>query len=224
MNKFNEVLDEFRTVVLGRSKVIDAVAPPLLFVLVNALAGFDAAMITALGLALLLGVRRWRRQESALFAFGGAAGVAIAFLLARWLDRAEGFFLPGIITGGLTLLLAVISNLAGRPLVAWTSYLARRWPLAWYWHPQVRPAYSEITWLWAAYFAARLLAQAFLFQNARADQLAWLNLALGWPATVLLLVVTYVYGVWRLQKLGGPSVEEFKAGTPPPWQGQRRGF
>ncbi|NUQ38897.1 MAG: DUF3159 domain-containing protein [Caldilineales bacterium] len=224
MNKWHELVEEFRTVVLGRSKVIDAVTPPVLFVIVNALAGFDAAMAAALVLALLLGLRRWRRRESALFAFGGAAGAAVAFLLARWLDRAEGFFLPGIFTGGLSLLLAVASNLAGRPLVAWTSYLARRWPLQWYWHPQVRPAYSEITWLWALYFGVRLVAQAFFFQNAQADRLAWLNLALGWPATVLLLVVTYLYGVWRLQKLGGPSVEEFKAGTPPPWQGQRRGF
>lgn len=54
--------------------------------------------------------------------------------------------------------------------------------------------------------------------------LALLNLLTGWPAIVLLLIVTYVYGIWRLQNLGGPSVEEFKAGAPPPWQGQKKGF
>ena len=31
-------------------------------------------------------------------------------------------------------------------------------------------------------------------------------------------------GLWRLGNLGGPSVEEFKNGAPPPWQGQQRGF
>jgi hypothetical protein len=30
--------------------------------------------------------------------------------------------------------------------------------------------------------------------------------------------------VWRLAKLQGPSVEEFKNNVPPPWQSQRRGF
>jgi UPF0716 family protein affecting phage T7 exclusion len=49
-------------------------------------------------------------------------------------------------------------------------------------------------------------------------------LVTGWPLTVLLLILTYVYGLWRLQRLGGPSVDEFRAAAPPPWVGQRRGF
>jgi hypothetical protein len=51
-----------------------------------------------------------------------------------------------------------------------------------------------------------------------------LNILLGWPATILLLVVSYLYGTWRLQNLSGPSVEEFEQGAKPPWDGQRRGF
>ena len=41
---------------------------------------------------------------------------------------------------------------------------------------------------------------------------------------VLLLIVSYLYGTWRLRSLGGPSVEEFKSGAEPPWEGQQRGF
>ena len=44
------------------------------------------------------------------------------------------------------------------------------------------------------------------------------------PATMILLIVSYLYGTWRLRNLGGPSVEEFKSGTEPPWEGQQRGF
>ncbi|MBN1859682.1 hypothetical protein JW848_10850 [Candidatus Bipolaricaulota bacterium] len=47
---------------------------------------------------------------------------------------------------------------------------------------------------------------------------------LGWPAIILLLAATYLYGLWRLRTLGGPSVEEFKAGAPEPWSGQQKGF
>jgi UPF0716 family protein affecting phage T7 exclusion len=54
--------------------------------------------------------------------------------------------------------------------------------------------------------------------------LAFLNVITGWPATIGLLVASYIYGTWRLRTLGGPSVDEFRSGAEPPWQGQRRGF
>jgi hypothetical protein len=114
--------------------------------------------------------------------------------------------------------------LGGADVRWWTSHLARGWPLAWYRHPKVRPAYSEVTWLWAFFFAIRLLLQSALFQGAAPELLAVVNVALGWPATIVLLVVSYLYGNWRLRNLSGPSVEEFKQGAEPPWTGQQRGF
>ncbi len=42
------------------------------------------------------------------------------------------------------------------------------------------------------------------------DSLGLVRLFLGWPFTVVLLIFTYLYGLWRLRNLGGPSVEEFK--------------
>jgi UPF0716 family protein affecting phage T7 exclusion len=47
---------------------------------------------------------------------------------------------------------------------------------------------------------------------------------MGWPATIALLVVSYLYGTWRLNRLGGPSVEELQERASPPWEGQQRGF
>jgi hypothetical protein len=150
--------------------------------------------------------------------------VALAALMARLLGRAEGFFLPTIVSGAVTFLLAFVSIVAKRPLAAWSSFVTRRWPLAWYWHPLVRPAYTEVTWLWAIYFLLRLLGQFTFFQAGAVDQLVWLNLVLGWPGILLLLIVSYVYGSWRLRQLAGPSVAEFRAKTLPPWQSQRKGF
>jgi hypothetical protein len=152
------------------------------------------------------------------------AGVGVAILVAQVLGRAEGFFLPNIASGALTVLVCLVSILAKRPVVAWTSYLTRRWPLDWYWHPQVRPAYSEVTWLWVVFFSLRLALQVAFFQGEAADLLAVVNFVTGWPATIVLLVVSYLYGTWRLRMLAGPSIEEFKAGAASPWTGQRRGF
>lgn len=88
----------------------------------------------------------------------------------------------------------------------------------------MRPAYSQVTWLWVVFFSIRLVLQIVFFREADTGGLALLNVLTGWPATLVLLVASYLYGSWRLGNLGGPSVEEFKAGSPPPWTGQRRGF
>jgi hypothetical protein len=224
IDKLRELAQEFRTVFAGRSNLADSVVPPAIFVIVNAVWGFEAATWGSLGVALAITVFRLARRQPLRYALGGVGAVVVAILVSRLLGRAEGYFLPGIITGGLTVVTAVLSVIAGRPLVAWTSYVYRRWPLDWYWHPRVRPAYSEVTWLWALFFAMRLLLQFSLFQDAAAGLLAAVNLVTGWPATILLLVISYVYGTWRLRHLEGPSVEEFRAGAEPPWTGQRRGF
>jgi len=188
------------------------------------LLGFQAAMWISLGLAVLIaGLRLWRGQ-SLLYALAGIGSVGLAILIVWLLGRAEGYFLPNLVSGGMTFALALVSLLIRRPFVAWTSFIARRWPLEWYWHPRVRPAYSEVTIIWTLFFAARLLWQLSLFQERAADQLAFVNALLGWPALILLLVFSYLYGTWRLGNLSGPSVEEFKNQTPPPWQGQKRGF
>ncbi len=224
MEKLHEILEELRMVLAGRSNLLDSLLPPLVFVLLNALWGMQVAIWASLALAVVIAILRLLRRQSVLYALGGTFGVGLAALIALVLGRSEGFFLPGIVTGGLTFLLCLVSVLARRPIVAWTSYVARRWPLNWYWHPRVRPAYSEVTWLWVVVFGLRLLLQLNLFQGEQTSQLGLIQVLTGWPVTIALLVVSYLYGTWRLRNLGGPSVEEFKTGAEPPWQGQQRGF
>lgn len=223
-NRFREIIDELRTVVFGRSNLADSILPPVLFLIVHTWLGFEAAMWSSLAVAGGITALRLRRRQPVLYALGGIGGVGVAIGVALLSGRAEGFFLPGIVSGAATVLLCVVSALAGRPLVAYTSYVTRRWPLEWYWHPRVRPAYSEVTWMWAAFFGLRLALQIVLFQQEAAGLLAVANVVMGWPATIVLLVVSYLYGTWRLRTLGGPSVEELSQAADPPWQGQRRGF
>jgi hypothetical protein len=222
--KSRELLDELRTVFAGRNSFLDAILPPILFLLVNGLVGFQAAMWSALLLSVIIAAARIIRKQPLLYALAGVGSVGIAIGIAWFLGKSEGFFLPGLISGSTTLLLTVVSLVIRRPMVAWTSFIARRWPLDWYWHPQVRPAYSEVTFAWAIFFAARLFLQFSLFQNENVNSLAITNFITGWPATILLLVFSYLYGTWRLAKLSGPSVDEFRSNAPAPWQGQRRGF
>lgn len=223
-SKWHELLEEIRTVFTGRNSFFDAILPPIIFLLINGLVGFQAAMWSALLLSAGIAILRIVRKQSLIYALAGVGSVAVAIGLARYLGKSEGFFLPGLISGSMTLLLTILSLVIRRPMVAWTSYIARRWPLDWYWHPQVRPAYSEVTFAWVIFFTARLLLQFSLFENQNINSLALTNFVTGWPATILLLIFSYLYGTWRLAQLSGPSVEEYRNNVPPPWQSQRRGF
>ncbi len=64
INKMNELLQEFRTVFSGRSNTADTIIPPLLYALVNMLAGLLPAALSALVLAAILTVLRLVRKQS----------------------------------------------------------------------------------------------------------------------------------------------------------------
>jgi hypothetical protein len=222
--KFFELIEEFRTVFSGRSNTVDTIIPPLLYALVNMFAGLFPATLSALGLAVLLTVIRLIRKQSWLYALSGLVLTLLAVGLAWLTQNAASFYLPDFLTGGILLASALISILAGKPLAAWSSHLTRAWPKEWYWLPNIRPAYTEVTWMWAAFIAGRLIIQYVLYQQADVSRLGWANVLLGWPVTIAVLVISYIYGIWRLAKLRGPSVEEFIAHQPAPWNGQRKGF
>lgn len=224
MSRSGEILAELRHVVFANQRWLDSLLPPLIFVLINAVFGLGIALISALVAASLIAFYRIVLQQPWRNALGGIAAVLFAGLVAKLVGGAEGYFLPGILSGVLTVLISLVSIILKKPLVAWTSFLTRRWPLPWYWHPKVRPAYSEVTFVWALFFALRTFFQYALFQRQSVGALGIVQLLTGWPALILLLVASYLYGTWRLKKLGGPSVDEFIAGQPPPWKGQQRGF
>ena len=222
--KINELWQEFRTVFSGRTNTADTIIPPLLYALVNMLAGLVPATLSALVLATILTVLRLVRKQSWYYAVSGLILTMLAAGLAWYTQNAASFFLPDLLTSATLLAATLLSILAGKPLAAWSSHLTRAWPRIWYWLPNICPAYTEVTWMWAAFIAARLAAQYTLYQQGNASLLGWANVLLGWPVTVVVLVISYLYGIWRLAKLGGPSVEEFLSRQPAPWKGQKRGF
>lgn len=217
-----EIFEELKTVVSG--KTFDALLPPLIFVVANGLFGLDVAVATALALALLLSATRIIRKHNWKYALGGLLGVSLASALAYLTRSATSYFIPAIVSSGLLLVLTLASLTAGKPLAAWASHLTRGWPLSWFWRRDIKPAYQEVTLFWAALILMRLIIQIILFQSGDPSRLAWANALLGWPVILVVLVLSYLYGTWRLRRLGGPGVEEYQAGKKPPWQGQTRGF
>ncbi len=150
--------------------------------------------------------------------------VGIAVGLTLLTQDAINYFLPALVTSAFMILAAGISLLIGKPLAAWASHLTRGWPRDWFWRKDILPAYREVTFAWLVFFIARFGLQLTLFLKGQLSALTWIETLLGWPVTLLVLVLSYIYGVWRLRRLGGPGVEEYIAGSTPPWKGQTRGF
>jgi hypothetical protein len=224
MNKLQELYEEFRSVVVGRQKIVDSILPPLTFVIVNAFAGVDYALWSSLAMALAFTMFRLLKGQTVGYAVGGLGGVLAAIVIVKLLGRTEGFFVPALVSGTLTFVLCLVSIIIKRPLVALTSHITRGWPLGWYWHPKVIGAYQEVTFFWTIFFALRVVVQIVLFQDATSNFFAIVNVILGWPALIVLLAGSYLYGSWRLRGLQGPSIDEYDRGVPPPWTGQSRGF
>lgn len=220
--KGKEIMEEMKLVLSGKS--FDAVLPPLIFVLVNGFYGLNAAIIFSVGVALLFCIIRLIAKQPFYYAAGGLLGVLIASGFAYFAGNASNYFIPKIVSSAFIFIVSLVSLLMGKPLAAWTSHLTRGWDLEWYWRKDVKPAYREVTWLWAFFFLIRLALQTSLFLSGNILGLTWVNTLLGLPVSIIGLVLSYIYGSWRLRTLNGPSVEEYLAGKEPPWEGQTRGF
>lgn len=223
-SRLNELLDEFKTVFGGNNRITDVVMPPVLFLVANRLWGLQGAIWISLAVAVIFLFYRLRRGQAWGYALAGLLSIVLAAGVSYLTDSASGFFLPDIIMGGLIFLLTFGSALAKRPLAALSSHLTRGWVLSWYWHPKVRPAYTEVTWGWVLFLGLRLYLQVQTYLTGSAKTLGFVQILSGLPALILVLITSYLYGSWRLVNLAGPSVKEFEAGTEHPWQGQKQGF
>jgi len=221
-NKINEILTELKLVI--SSKTIDSIIPPIVFLISNRLFNLQTAAINAVLIILVIGIIRLIKKQTIKYALGGLGLVIIASTLAYITKSAAGYFIPAIINSSILFVISLTSVIIGKPLAAWASHLTRGWPIEWFWRKDIKPAYREVTWFWTALLLLRLILQLILYNLGGEGQLAWINILLGWPFTITVLILSYVYGIWRLKNLGGPSVDEFKENVQPPWEGQTKGF
>ncbi|PKM64670.1 MAG: hypothetical protein CVU96_01630 [Firmicutes bacterium HGW-Firmicutes-20] len=222
MNKGKEILEELTSVLSG--KTLDAIVPPLIFVIINSMYGLTTAIIVALIISASFGIYRLIRKQSGLYALGGSLGIILAGGFAYLANNATNYFLPGIVTNAFVLLLSVFTLIIDKPLAAYASHLTRGWKLDWFWRKDIKPAYREVTIMWSLFFLIRTIIQVTLFLSDSVDALIWANTIMGLPVTLAVLVLSYVYGIWRLRNLKGPGIDEYLENKNAPFRGQTRGF
>lgn len=217
-----EILQELKTVLSG--KTLDAILPALLFVVLNAQFNLHVAVIGAGLIALIFGVLRILRKQNWGYAFGGLISVVLAGSMALIANNASNYFLPGIISNAFVLILAGVSLVLDKPMAAYASHITRGWKIDWFWLKTIKPAYREVTWIWTIFFLMRTVIQLILYTQNDLNQLVWANTLLGLPFTIIVLVLSYIYGIWRLKTLKGPGIDEYIANEQAPYRGQNRGF
>lgn len=82
----------------------------------------------------------------------------------------------------------------------------------------------EVSIFWLGFFILRLITEVYLYLFSSVEDLVIANIILGLPITIIVLVISYIYGIYRLHQLGGPGIDEYNDGKEPPYRGQTRGF
>ncbi len=189
----------------GVRGIVESVAPGLLFVVVYLVSGqqLRAALVAAVGAAVVAVAVRLVQRTPATQAFSGLLGVAIGVVWAWRSGAASNYFLAGLLTNGAYLVGTVVTVLVGYPLVGLVVGLFAKdgplaggaWSAAVAWRADAprRRAYGVATWAWVAMFAVRLLVQVPLYLRSDVAWLGTAKLAMGLPLTALVLWLS-----WRM--------------------------
>ena len=187
--------------------------PPLGFVALNADWDCDPRPSVLWASVLLSPSGTFRQQGLVSGGLAGTAGCYRPCRVARQTisgaDRVER-----------ATCLACLGSVIGRPLVALTSHLARGWPLSW--HDRVRPAYSEVTLAQLCCSRQGDGSVPRSIVEGRTTALGLPNLFTGWPATVAVLVASYLYGTRCCDRLR-PQCASYRD-QKPPLAGKRQGL
>lgn len=177
----------------GVSGLVYASIPTLAYVIVNAIAGLNAAVVVAVGASAGLIALRMLRKEPLQPAVSGLLGVVAAAAIAYYTGAAEGYFLPGIWFSLVAAVVFTVSLAVRRPLVGviWNLMRSTGPDPAWRADTVVLRGFDVATATFAAVFAARFLVQDSLYDAGSTGWLAIARIAMGYPLLGLSLVVVY---------------------------------
>ena len=212
---------EIKSFVNGKS--IDALLPSILFVILNQQFNLTIAIAGSLIFVLFTLIRRLLLKDNIKYSLFGLASLLFASILDILTNNPNTYFLPDLLTNLLIALASLISFILHKPIAAYASHLTRSWPLDWFWRNDIKPAYQEVSFIWFIFFGLKSMIQISNLLGSNIN-LGFINLLLGFPFTLFVMSISYIYGIIRLKQLKGPSVEEFILKKEAPYKGQTKGF
>lgn len=177
----------------GVRGAIDSALPVVVFVIANTFGGLDVAVWSAVAVGVGIVALRLVRRQSVQQAFSGFFGIAIAAFIAKQTGEAKGYFLLGIWGSLVYAGVFALSAAVRRPLVGVIWEWVSPSPLPWRTRSPLMRVYTVTTLIWAGLFLSRFVVQNSLYD---ADETGWLaaaRLAMGYPLTIALLVITALW-------------------------------
>jgi len=180
----------------GLAGLVYSGLPSVAFVLVDAIAGLNAAVVVAVGAGAGITVLRLLRRESIQPAVSGLLGVAVAAFIAYQTGSAKDYFLLGIWVSAALAVVFLVSVLVRWPLVGVIWNLLNGAGHSWRGDRVSRQAYDIATWAFVAVFVARFVVQQWLYDADSTGWLGFARIAMGYPLLALALLVV----VWAVRR------------------------
>ena len=182
--------------------VIPTVVFLITFVIYDTL---EKPLIISASVAVALTLLRLIQRKDVMPALGGLLAMAISAIWAWRTGEASNYFVWGLITNG-AYLAVILGSLAARwPVIGVAISFLRGENFGWRKEPErakTRTRYTQITWMWAGLFAARLAVQLPLYLVKNTEVLGVARLAMG---PFLFAIIAWFS--WMLVR-GLPPVEE----------------
>ena len=193
----------------GVSGLVYAGVPTFAYVIVNAIAGLDAAVVVAVGASAGLIVLRLLRRQPIQPAVSGLLGVVVAALIAFYTGNAENYFLPGIWFSLIMAIVLIASLVVRRPLIGvlWNAMRGSGPDPAWRVDKTVVRAFDIATLTFALLFVARFVVQQWLYDGGHTGWLAIARIGMGYPLLGVALLVVY-WAVRRARRRPAVSDEQ----------------
>ncbi|TAM82883.1 MAG: DUF3159 domain-containing protein [Jatrophihabitans sp.] len=204
----------------GWSGTVVTAVPPVVFVIVNALAGLRPAILAAIASGLALAVYRIARKQPIQQAVSGLFAVLIAALIAARTGQARGYFLFGIWTSFAYAVPFAASVLVRRPLVGLVWEFLDPSPagpgVPWYRRRVLRRAYDLATLAATVVFLARGLVQWQLYGDNATGWLAFARVAMGYPLWIAAVGFAFLVVTRARRQLAEPADHRPAALAPAP--------
>lgn len=198
----------------GVSGLVYASLPTLAYVIANAIAGLDAAVVVSIGFSVGLIVVRLLRKQPIQPAVSGLLGVVIAALIAYYTGSAENYFLPGIWFSLAMAAVFSVSLVVRRPLVGviWSLLRSAGPDRSWRTDTVALHAFDVATLAFVALFAARFVVQQWLYDGGFSGWLAFARIAMGYPLLGAVSVIVY-WAIRRANRQVGSDIDRHRTGA-----------
>ncbi|MBK4145911.1 DUF3159 domain-containing protein [Corynebacterium macginleyi] len=191
----------------GLPGLVSATVPIVVLIPINSLYGLTPALISALGVAIVIAMWRIVRKQTIQPAISGLIGVAICAAIAWFTGDAKGYFLYGIWMSLALFIAAALSILFRWPAVGVIWKGVNGGDMAWKKVKVARRAYSIATAGWAVIFLARFIVQRAIYDAGETTALGITRIVMGWPLTLLVTALT----VWMVRRADAEVEETLRA-------------